>query len=81
MRTRSTRFIAAVAILSIVPLAARSQTDASLKLSTTNPAAAAEFRAAMSDAQNLSFESSTAHFKAAMDAIGVHVPSAAGIAA
>src|SRR6266446_352920 len=68
MHTRSTRFIAAVAILSVIPLAARSQTDASFKLSTTNPAAAAEFRAGMSDAQNLSFESGTAHFKAAMDA-------------
>ena len=68
MRTRSTRFIAAVAILSVVPLAARSQTDASFKLSTTNPAAAAEFRAGMTDAQNVSFESATAHFKAAIDA-------------
>ena len=68
MRTRSTRFIAAVAILSVVPLAARSQTDPSLKLSTTNSAAAAEFRAGMSDAQNVSFESATAHFKAAVDA-------------
>jgi tetratricopeptide (TPR) repeat protein len=68
MRTRSTRFIAAVAILSVVPLAARSQTDTSLKLSTTNPTAAAEFRAGMSDFNNLSFESTTAHFKAAVDA-------------
>jgi tetratricopeptide (TPR) repeat protein len=68
MRTRSTRFIAAVAILSIVPLAARSQADPSLKLSTTNSAAAAEFRAGMSDLQNVSFESSAAHFKAAVDA-------------
>ena len=68
MRTRSTRYIAAVAILSVVPLAARSQTDPSLKLSTTNPTAAAEFRAGMNDAQNVSFESATAHFKAAMDA-------------
>jgi tetratricopeptide (TPR) repeat protein len=68
MRTRSTRFIAAVAILSVVPLAARSQTDPSLKLSTTNPTAAAEFRAGVSDAQNISFESATAHFKAAVDA-------------
>ena len=68
MRTRSTRFIAAVAILSVVPLTARSQTDPSLKLSTTNPAAATEFRAGVSDFQNLSFESSAAHFKAAVDA-------------
>ena len=68
MHTRSTCLIAAVAVLSVVPLAARSQTDPSLKLSTTNPAAAAEFRAGMSDFQNLSFESTTAHFKAAVDA-------------
>lgn len=68
MRTRSTRFIAVVAILSVVPLAAKSQTDASLKLSTTNPAAAAEFRAGMSDLQTISFESAAAHFKAAFDA-------------
>jgi tetratricopeptide (TPR) repeat protein len=68
MRTRTTRFIAAIAILSVVPLAARSQTDASLKLSTANPAAATEFRAGMTDAQNVSFESATAHFKAAIDA-------------
>src|SRR4029077_16270260 len=68
MRTRSTRFIAAVAILSIVPFAARSQTDASFKLSTTNPTAAAEFRAGMSDLQSINFESAAAHFKAAIDA-------------
>ena len=68
MRTRSTRLIAAVAVLSVVPLAAHSQTDTSLKLSTTNPAAAAEFRAGMSDFQNLSFESAASHFKAAIDA-------------
>jgi tetratricopeptide (TPR) repeat protein len=68
MGTRSTRLIAAVAILSVVPLAAQSQTDTSLKLSTTNPAAAAEFRAGMTDLQNISFESATSHFKAATDA-------------
>jgi Tfp pilus assembly protein PilF len=68
MRTRSTSFIAAIALLSVVPLAARSQTDASLKLSTANPAAATEFRAGMTDAQGASFESAHAHFKAAIDA-------------
>jgi tetratricopeptide (TPR) repeat protein len=68
MRTRTTRLIAAVAILSVVPLVARSQSDASLKLSTTNPTAAAEFRAGVGDFQNISFESAAAHFKAAMDA-------------
>jgi tetratricopeptide (TPR) repeat protein len=66
MRTR--RFITAVALLSVVPLAAKSQTDASLKLSTTNPAAAAEFRAGMSDFQNLSLDGAGSHFKAAIDA-------------
>jgi tetratricopeptide (TPR) repeat protein len=68
MRTRSNRFIAAVAILSVVPLAASSQTDPSLKLTTTNPAAATEFRAGASDFQNASFESAAAHFKAALAA-------------
>ena len=68
MHTRSTCLIAAVAVLSVVPLAAQSQTDPSLKLSTTNPAAAAEFRAGMSDFQNLSTESAASHFKAAIDA-------------
>lgn len=68
MHTRSTCLIAAVAVLSVVPLAARSQTDPSLKLSTTNPAAAAEFRAGMSDFQNVSAESAVSHFKAAVDA-------------
>jgi tetratricopeptide (TPR) repeat protein len=67
MRTRSTRIIAAVAIL-FVPLAAQSQVDASLKLSTTNPAAATEFRTGMTDYQNLSVESAASHFKAAIDA-------------
>ncbi len=68
MRTRYTRLITAVALLSVVPFAARSQTDASLKLSTANPAAANEFRAGVSDFQNISFESAAAHFKAAIDA-------------
>jgi tetratricopeptide (TPR) repeat protein len=68
MHTRSTCLIAAVAVLSVVPLAARSQTDPSLKLSTTSPAAAAEFRAGMSDFQNISAESALSHLKAAVDA-------------
>ena len=67
MRTCSTRIIAAVAIL-FVPLVAQSQVDASLKLSTTSSAAATEFRAGMSDYQNLSAESAASHFKAAIDA-------------
>jgi len=68
MRTRPTRIIATAAILLIAPLAAQSQVDASLKLSTTNPTAAAEFRAGMSDFQNISAESALSHFKAAVDA-------------
>jgi hypothetical protein len=68
MRTRFTSLTAAVAILSVVPLAARSQTDPSFKLTTTNAAAAAEFRTGMSDFQNLSFESAASHFKTATDA-------------
>ncbi len=67
MRTRSTRIIAAVAIL-FVPLAAQSQVDASLKLSTTSTGAATEFRAGMTDYQNLSVESAASHFKAAIAA-------------
>jgi tetratricopeptide (TPR) repeat protein len=67
MRTRSARVIAAVAIL-FIPLAAQSQVDASLKLSTTSPAAATEFRSGMTDYQNLSVESAASHFKAAIDA-------------
>jgi tetratricopeptide (TPR) repeat protein len=67
MHARSTSLIAAAAVLFVFPLAARSQVDTSLKL-TTNPAAAAEFRAGMSDYQNISFESAQSHFKAAIAA-------------
>lgn len=68
MRTRFARRIAAVAALAAFPLAAHAQIDPSLKLSTTNATAAAEFRAGMTDLQNVSFESATAHLKAALDA-------------
>ena len=70
MRTHSFRLIAALAVLSVFlfPVAARAQTDTSLKLSTTNATAAAEFRAGVLDYQNISFESAAAHFKAAVDA-------------
>ena len=68
MRNLSSRLIAFVAVLSAVSLPARSQTDTTLKLSTTNPAAVAEFRAGVNDYQNLSFESASAHFKAAITA-------------
>jgi len=68
MRTRSTRLVAAVAAYLFLSWPARGQTDTSLKLSTANAAAAAEFRAGMSDYGNISFESAAAHFKAAMTA-------------
>ncbi len=68
MRTRSYPLVAAVAIFLFHSGPARGQTDTSLKLSTTNAAAAAEFRAGMSDFQNVSFESAAAHFKAAINA-------------
>jgi len=65
--TRTARLIAAVAALAIAPLSAHSQSDPSLKL-TSSPAAIAEFRAGVSDFQNLSVESAASHFKAAIDA-------------
>jgi tetratricopeptide (TPR) repeat protein len=68
MRTRFARCIAAVATLVAFPLALSAQVDPSLKLSTTNTTAAAEFRAGVTDLQNISFESATAHLKAAVDA-------------
>ena len=37
-------------------------------MKTTNATAASEFRAGMTDAQNISFESAAAHFKAATNA-------------
>ena len=67
MRTRPTRIIAVVAALFVVPHAAHSQSDPSFKVSASPPAAA-EFRAGVSDFQNVSVESATLHFKAAMDA-------------
>src|SRR5438045_9536705 len=67
---RNTQLVAAIAVVAFISAAAaaRSQTDTSLKLTTKAPAAAAEFRAGVSDYQNLSFESAAAHFKAAIDA-------------
>lgn len=67
MLTRITRLIAPAAFL-LTPFAAQSQSDPSLKLSTTNSAAAAHFRAAMSDIEKISFESAASHMKMAVDA-------------
>ena len=66
MRTRFLSLVAFGAIL--FPLSVRSQTDTALKLTTSNPRAVAEFRAGVSDLQNISFESAASHFKAAIDA-------------
>lgn len=68
MPIRSRLLVAALAALAFFSFAARAQTDSSLKLSTTNPTAAAEFHAGVLDYQNISFESAAAHFKAAIDA-------------
>jgi len=67
MRRHSLPLVAAVAMLGL-SVAARAQTDTSLKLSTKVPAAATEFHAGVNDFQNLSFESAAVHFKAAVDA-------------
>ncbi|MDQ6690115.1 MAG: tetratricopeptide repeat protein [Gemmatimonadota bacterium] len=66
MSSRFSMLVAAGAMLSIAPLTAKSQADPALKLSTSNPQAAAEFRAGVNDLQNLSTESATAHFQAAV---------------
>jgi tetratricopeptide (TPR) repeat protein len=66
MRTRLPSILAVCAVLAcLTPLAAKSQADTSLKLSTSVPQAAAEFRAGVSDWQNISFESAASHFAAA----------------
>ncbi len=65
---RLTPLIAAVAVLTAVPLTARSQADTSLKLTTTSQQAASEFRAGVRDYENVSFDAAGSHFKAAVDA-------------
>jgi tetratricopeptide (TPR) repeat protein len=67
MRLPSTLGVAAV-LACLVPLAARSQTDTSLRLSTSVPQASTEFRAGVSDWENLSQESAASHFAAAYKA-------------
>ena len=59
--------IAFLAVLILTP-SARGQSDTTLKLTTTKPTAAAEFRAGVKDYENISFESASSHFKAAIDA-------------
>lgn len=68
MRTGSTSLIAVGGLLlSLIPLAARSQSDTALKLTTSVPQASAEFRAGVNDYQNLSAESAAAHFQSAIN--------------
>lgn len=68
MRTRLVPLIAVGVILTLSPQRLRPQSDPALKLSTTNEQAVAHFRAGVSDLQNFSFESASAHFKMAVDA-------------
>ena len=69
MRMRLTFTLAVAALLACVASsAAKSQTDTTLKLSTSVPQAAAEFRAGVNDWQNRSFEPASAHFGAAVNA-------------
>ena len=66
MRISFPAVVAAGALVCLAPLAARSQTDTALKLSTTVPQAAAEFRAGMADWENFSIESAASHFQSAI---------------
>jgi len=69
MRTRLTSILTAAAFLAcLTPLAAKSQTDTALKLTTTVPQATAEFRAGITDWQNFSPEAAASHFSAAIKA-------------
>jgi len=69
MRLTSLPLLTAAALLAcLIPLAANSQTDTALKLTTTVPQAAAEFRAGITDWQNFSPEASASHFAAAIKA-------------
>lgn len=67
MRPRPPLIAIVVALAIIVP-SARAQSDTTLKLTTSKPLAAAEFRAGVKDYENVSFESASSHFKAAIDA-------------
>ncbi|HET7613612.1 MAG TPA: tetratricopeptide repeat protein, partial [Gemmatimonadaceae bacterium] len=66
--SRFARNVTALAGLVFVPLVVQPQGDAALKLHTTNPTASNEFRAGVSDLENVSMESAAEHFKAALDA-------------
>jgi len=65
MRIPFRALFAAGAFACLAPNVARSQTDTALKLSTTVPLAASEFKAGVADWENFSFESANSHFQAA----------------
>ena len=60
--------LVAGALVCLVPLPARSQTDTLLKLSTTVPQAATDFRARGNAYENFSIASGASHFQSAMTA-------------
>ncbi|MGH7605163.1 MAG: hypothetical protein ACRENK_14360 [Gemmatimonadaceae bacterium] len=69
MRMRFAALPAAIGLAVILfPTALQAQSDTTLKLSTSNPKALAEFRAGVNDFQSISLEAATAHFRDAIDA-------------
>ena len=69
MRMRLTYFLSAAALLvCLTPRATKSQTDTALKLTTTVPQAASEFKTGVIDWENFSPEASASHFAAAIKA-------------
>lgn len=68
MRARFISLLAAGAFLCASPVALSAQADPGLKLTTSSPLAASEFRAGMVDRENMSVEASAAHFDAAVKA-------------
>ena len=66
MRIALPALVVAGALACLAPVSARSQTDTALKLSTTVPLAATEFKAGVTDWENFSFESAASHFQSAI---------------
>ena len=68
MHSRLFLLVAAGVLLTLAPQRLQSQSDTTFKLGTSSQAAAAHFRAGITDLQNISFESAGVHFKMALDA-------------
>ncbi|MEP6858935.1 MAG: tetratricopeptide repeat protein, partial [Gemmatimonadales bacterium] len=66
MRIPFRALFAAGAFACLTPIVARSQTDTALKLSTTVPQAASEFKAGVVDWENFSFDAAASHFQSAL---------------